>query len=332
VEGVEQMSPVALCINSLAGGAYRHQDEADKLFGAGWVPMFVKLAEEAGMPVYSGPEALDQIKRGNHQASDFLVVQEESNSIGMDLISRGAQAQVLFCLESPLYAPRFYDVLPKLKELFRSEVLFTGGTHNIYFPSFHPHEILPVTSWGHRKLLCMVSANKHYSGIREGIYSANYKQALDHQLQDLRYQAIEALSATSQFDLFGHGWPLHIGKPCADKIETMSHYKFSLVIENVKNWGYLTEKMIQCFVAGTIPIYFGAPDAPSLVPKEAFIDLVKWGKIYWAELVRHIDSISPDQGVEMIEAGRQFLASELGQRHNHLNFAVEMLKRVRGEQ
>jgi hypothetical protein len=36
--------------------------------------------------------------------------------------------------------------------------------------------------------------------------------------------------------------------------------------------------------------------------------------------------------VEMIEAGRQFLASELGQRHNHLNFAVEMLKRVRGEQ
>jgi hypothetical protein len=312
-------------------GGYRVQAECDKLFGAGWVAMFTGLAESAGIPVYSGSEAIDQIRRGTYQASDFLVIQEESNPIGMDLVSRGAEGQVLLCLESPIYAPRFYDVMPKLKELFKFQVLFNHGTHPVYFPSFHPHEILPITSWGHRKLLTMVSANKHYSAIQEGVYSPSYRTALHTQLQDLRYQAIEALAGTGQFDLYGQGWPPAVGKGCSDKIETMSHYKFSLVIENGRYPGYLTEKLIHCFVAGTVPIYLGAPDVTSRVPKEAFIDLQEWGKINWQELVRYIDSLSPEQGEQMIDAGRQFLASELGQRFNHLNFACEMLKRVRGE-
>ncbi len=315
----------------MSEGSYRHRDDCDAVFGAGWLPIFTRLAEEAGMPVYSGPEALDQLRRRTHEISEFLIIQEESNSIGMDLVARGAKGQVLFCLESPIYTPRFYDALPKLKEQFAHQMLFSGGTDHIAFPSFHSNEILPVTSWDRRRLLCMVSANKHYSTLPVTAFSASLKGALLNQLQDLRYQAIEALSATDQFDLFGHGWPNLIGKSCIDKLGTMSGYKFSLVIENGRYPGYLTEKMIHCFVAGTIPIYLGAPEIKSLVPKEAFIDLAEWGKVNWSELVRQIDSIQADEGLKMIEAGHQFLVSELGQKYNHLNFAVDMLKKVRGE-
>ena len=37
----------------------------------------------------------------------------------------------------------------------------------------------------------------------------------------------------------------------------LSHYKFSIAMENSDGDGYLSEKIIDSFLAGTIPIYYG---------------------------------------------------------------------------
>ena len=42
-----------------------------------------------------------------------------------------------------------------------------------------------------------------------------------------------------------------------NKIEFLSDYKFSIAMENSKGDGYLTEKIAQSYIAGTIPIYYG---------------------------------------------------------------------------
>ena len=42
-----------------------------------------------------------------------------------------------------------------------------------------------------------------------------------------------------------------------DKMEFLSSYKFSIEMENTNGDGYLSEKVIQSFLAGTIPIYYG---------------------------------------------------------------------------
>ena len=42
-----------------------------------------------------------------------------------------------------------------------------------------------------------------------------------------------------------------------DKIKFLSSYKFSIAMENTNGDGYLTEKIIESFLAGTIPIYYG---------------------------------------------------------------------------
>ena len=42
-----------------------------------------------------------------------------------------------------------------------------------------------------------------------------------------------------------------------EKIPFLSNYKFSLAFENSSTSGYCTEKLIQSFAAGTIPIYWG---------------------------------------------------------------------------
>jgi hypothetical protein len=44
-----------------------------------------------------------------------------------------------------------------------------------------------------------------------------------------------------------------------NKITGLKDYKFSIVVENQKTDYYFTEKLIDCFVTGTIPIYWGCP-------------------------------------------------------------------------
>lgn len=45
-----------------------------------------------------------------------------------------------------------------------------------------------------------------------------------------------------------------------DKSEGLIPYMYSIVLENDKYPSYFTEKLTDCFVTGTIPIYRGAPD------------------------------------------------------------------------
>jgi len=54
-------------------------------------------------------------------------------------------------------------------------------------------------------------------------------------------------------------------------IETMKHYKFSLVMENEVLSGYITEKIIQGFLASTIPIYYGTTEIFDLFNRDAFV-------------------------------------------------------------
>ena len=40
-----------------------------------------------------------------------------------------------------------------------------------------------------------------------------------------------------------------------NKIEFLSSYKFSIAMENTEEEGYLSQKIIDSFLSGTIPIY-----------------------------------------------------------------------------
>ncbi len=58
-----------------------------------------------------------------------------------------------------------------------------------------------------------------------------------------------------------------------EKFSMLDKYRFSICFENnVTLRGYITEKIFDCFAAGCIPIYFGAPNIEEYIPKECFID------------------------------------------------------------
>jgi hypothetical protein len=49
-------------------------------------------------------------------------------------------------------------------------------------------------------------------------------------------------------------------QPFDDKRDGLLPYRFSVVIENSRENGYFTEKLVDALLCGTVPIYWGAPD------------------------------------------------------------------------
>ena len=71
-----------------------------------------------------------------------------------------------------------------------------------------------------------------------------------------------------------------------------NNYKFSLAMENTKADGYITEKVIDAFVAGNIPIYYGNYMIEEYINPKAFI-LIK-GEEDMMEKIEYIKKIDND--------------------------------------
>lgn len=81
---------------------------------------------------------------------------------------------------------------------------------------------------------------------------ASFKaKAVGHQL---RHEAAK-LASVFEIDLLGSGY-----QPIASKVEGLRPYCYSIVIESVRLPGYFSEKLIDCFSQGTVPVYWGDPD------------------------------------------------------------------------
>jgi hypothetical protein len=229
-----------------------------------------------------------------------------------------------------------------------------------HYPSFSNDEIpADIISWEERNELVMVVSNKYYRNPfhlksilnpksfeawvrgKFKISSCSIKRyAINNQLHDKRLEAIDYFCKKSLLDIYGPNWdnlnnlPLrwrtilkdNIKKlspmPCIDKKRTISHYKFSICIENTIYPGYLTEKIIDSLVAGVIPIYLGDPNVKKIIPHDIFIDIRDYNS--WDDLYFKIKSIGENEGENMIKSARQFLRSELGQSFTYYNHAKKI--------
>lgn len=73
-------------------------------------------------------------------------------------------------------------------------------------------------------------------------------------LHNYRIAIAELLEVTDKnIDIYGT-----LNKQWIPIIETLQDYRFSIIIENFIDDEYFTEKLLNCFATGTIPIYHGA--------------------------------------------------------------------------
>jgi hypothetical protein len=147
--------------------------------------------------------------------------------------------------------------------------------------------------WVSREKLCCIIASNKATKIKSSL------ELYTKRVDIIRW--FEA-NAHSEFDLFGFGWnnPVRTNgflglvefilkkgiytllryKPfksyrgtILNKRNVLERYKFSICYENVSGLeGYVTEKIFDCFMSGTIPVYWGASNISKYVPEECFID------------------------------------------------------------
>lgn len=96
--------------------------------------------------------------------------------------------------------------------------------------------------------------------------------------------------------------------PVSSKADTLSRYTFSICFENQILEGWVTEKIFDCLVAGTIPIYVGAPDVERWVAPDCFIDMRRFSG--YDELRAFLHDLTPTEIEAYREAGRAYFRSD----------------------
>jgi hypothetical protein len=271
-------------------------------------------------------------------------------------------ASAFFAFECPIVEPSIYREFPALARRFRrvlswapSEALerFTGepvATERFFWPQTFDavHESL----WGRpdRGFLVMINSNKLPRLRWQELYTE-------------RLRAIAFFHGFGEIDLYGPNWdrvPTHMGRTwlpwtvrraqrsllqqwrrlrpdplyvaaaaaskgrAPSKSETLSRYTFALCFENMVMEGWITEKIFDCFFAGTVPVYRGAPDIDRWIPREAFIDMRELDG--YEALREHLHGMSAADIEAHREAARAFLGSPEFERF-HIRTYVDRFRR-----
>lgn len=213
-----------------------------------------------------------------------------SNAYIWKSIFLNIKKNILICTEPPTVNPFNYL---KIVHAFFLKV-YTWNDNLVDNKKYFKFK-LPKTSTGintrakkfkDKKFLTLINANK------SPFYPFTLLTPFGRELYSERIRAIEFLETTipNKFYLYGRGW----NKPekysvrqrifgfkkystykgeVPDKIELLSDFKYCLCFENLTDVkGFITEKIFDCFKAKCVPIYWGATDIETYIPKNCFID------------------------------------------------------------
>ena len=156
-------------------------------------------------------------------------------------------------LESRPWIPHIYDAMPHCIDQFDFIM-----THDEDLLKQFPEKTKKVIFGG-----CWVDEHNYAVHPKTKNLSMIYssKNTLDG--HRLRHEVADKAG----FDLFGAG----AGNPIDKKEEALIDYRFSVVIENTKRRNYFTEKLLDCFATGTIPVYYGCENISDYFDTEGII-------------------------------------------------------------
>jgi len=225
----------------------------------------------------------------------------------------------LFMWEPPTVLPKMYkaEYQAPFGSIFTwdDDLVDNQRFFKFYYPAKAPmiNELIPFEE----KKLCTLIATNHTSKYPHELYS-----------ERRRVIAFFERKAKDEFDLYGKYWEPELktyGGPIGDKIDVLKHYRFSICFENTGDRnGYITEKIFDCFCAGVVPVYLGAPNITKYIPESCFIDMRKFSsyqKLY--TFLKNMPEAVYDQYLEEIRA---FLSSEMADRFT-INSLIDSIEK-----
>jgi hypothetical protein len=103
-----------------------------------------------------------------------------------------------------------------------------------------------------------------------------------------------------QVDLYGRGF-----NEIEEKEQGLCDYMFSVAIENAFYETFFTEKLLDCFATGTIPVYLGTPNIKEYFNSDGIIDLTEEfdvsEELYYSKLDAIKDNLEKVKKFEVLE-------------------------------
>lgn len=161
------------------------------------------------------------------------------------------------------------------KIICQSKDMFRGYSGIIESPShmFYTHhcttnsdKFTNFKDFGNRKKLCVIMSSLSHPN------NANWT---NHNYQK-RHSFIKKMLGTDiDFDFYGRGWSnindTRYKGEAVDKHDTIRKYEYSVAIENVCERNYASEKLFDCFLNNTVPLYYGCPNVGEIYDPESYI-------------------------------------------------------------
>ena len=209
--------------------------------------------------------------------------------------------------EPPCIIPTQYkhSVIKRYKTIFtfRDDLVNDRNILKFCYPVLQSmtNQIIPFSE---KKLACIISG----TGVsKDPLELYSLRRKVIHFYEDRPYCG---------FDFYGRNWPAnkyknYKGSP-ADKSPILRQYRFSYCFENSRDIsGYISEKIFDCFQAGCVPIYYGAPNITNYIPEDCFIDMRRFGSLQEAH--DYISSMPEDEHRQYVENIACYLQSEEAQ-------------------
>jgi len=247
----------------------------------------------------------------------------------------------LFIVESPLIRKENWDPLNHI--VFKK--IFTWNDQLIdsekYFKFFLPNKLKSSFRINnHRKFCTIIAGNKIIAKTSNELYSARINtirwferyHPLEFDLYGFGWDNGEPRSLLKyiiqinnftckiynnllQYSFFNKilrflnkSFPSYKGQINSKNV-ILQNYKFSICFENAnKIPGYISEKIFDCFFAGTIPIYLGASNIHDFIPLNTFIDRRKYNSN--EELYDFLKGMSENEYNSYLDAISIFLKSD----------------------
>lgn len=278
----------------------------------------------------------------------FYKLKEEFAQRGINLstqdINKPEESEIIIYNEMPAILPQKTEIEKSYLLIFESEIIrpdnwdlskhrhfnkiFTWNDDYVdeikYFKMNFSQKIPDKCMQSKKEKLCTVIAGNKTNRDSRQLYSE-------------RLNAIEWFEVhhPEDFDLYGMGWDnLFQSKPfnvlnrfenckrlakkrrpsykgtVSSKNETFSEYRFAICYENAKDiTGYITEKIFDCFFAGCVPIYWGAPNVLDFIPGNCFIDRRQFQSL--DEMYSYISQMNQRDYSEYLKSINEFLKSEM---------------------
>jgi len=282
---------------------------------------------------------------------DINSVEESQFCFYFDITSRikldPSKINYLFLFESELIRPKGWntDIHSGFHRIFTWDDTLVD---NVKYFKFNYTHLFPdadtynsTLPFENKKLCTLISANK----------IVNH----EFELYSERVNSIKWFEANAphDFDLYGKGWSKTVSKnkmlkktikimpflnrfgykyssykgSVDSKFTTLMNYKFAICYENGRELpGYITEKIFDCFFAGCVPVYWGAPNVTDHIPADCFIDRRDFNST--AEVYEFITNISAQEHAKYIENINQFLSSDFSDQYKADSFANLITKCV----